>query len=180
MFNDTISSLQRTQVSLYSKVESFMDYSTGPEFLLVCQGRVCEVANTSFSIWFNSLGQVLKSVQKWKKKPTWLSEVDSAGLQDLFSQLDLKPYRKWLKSMLKVAVNLLFGVLFLVVLIKYCMRQIEWTCSQPLLIRLIRVADGVECSCVNLPEGKTEQSSGRGTLIVDHQGKKNKQNLPVL
>lgn len=62
------------------RLRVFVDYSIGPEFLLVCQGRVFEVAHTSFSIWFNSLGQVVKSVQKCKKKPTWLSEVYSAGL----------------------------------------------------------------------------------------------------
>lgn len=62
-----------------------MDYSIDPEFLLVGQGTVCEIANASFFTWFNALGHMDKSFQKCKEKSTWLFKVHYDFLWELFS-----------------------------------------------------------------------------------------------
>lgn len=61
---------------------------------------------------------------------------------------------------LQVSLILLDEVLLISTLIKFCMRQMERTLSQPLLVQLIRVADGVIYSWENLPEAKMALTKG--------------------
>lgn len=115
--------------------------------------------------WINASQQEERAVQKLKEQIIWFSKVDLDNLWDLFSCLGLGSRGTWLKLILQVGFIYLLGILLIVGLIKRQMGQIEQFCSQPVLVRLIRVVDAVAYS----QENARSQVQKRGVDIVGKQ-----------
>lgn len=75
-----------------------MGESIVPDFLLMQQDGLYAISSTSCRAWINALGQVERSIQKFKEKASWLSKVDPDTLWDLLSWLVLGHWEPWLRS----------------------------------------------------------------------------------